>query len=253
MTDFQETIEFINSDAFRKRIIEIAESIDRVFSNFEQMAGAFQKLPERIRCSAETWAGYGWVPFLPTFDIEQYQWSMGAPKTQEEADEWMRYYFETETTEELFSEINRLTDWKGCNRTTVQEAIQCYEHGFYTSCALDVFALIDGCLLLEQPIRKGGDQRDLARNAVKRVYDNNNDCKYVISALAVKICITELFENQGDFKKPETGLKRNRISHGMNDYCPDQLDCLRLLVLLYNVLLLFKTGLYTWNVKEDGK
>lgn len=251
---FQDTLEFLNSAAFRKRIIELAESIDRAFSNFEQALGAFEKLPEKIQHAAETWAGCGWVPFLPSFDIEQYQWSMGAPKTQEEADNWMRNYFETETTDLLFSEIRRLADWKGCNNTTLQEAIQCYENGFYTSCALDVFALIDGCFIEGQPKKEGKRRRDLALRAANRVCDNNTDCKYVISAIAARICISELFIDQDDFSVPENGqVKRSRISHGMNAYCPNRLDCLRLLVLLYNVLLLFKVGLYTWTVKEDGE
>ena len=158
---FQDTLEFLNSAAFRKRIIELAESIDRAFSHFEQALGTFEKLPQKIQHAAETWAGYGWVPFLPTFDIEQYQWSMGAPNTQEEADNWMRNYFETETTDLLFSEIRRLADCKGCNKTTLQEAIQCYENGLYTSCALDVFALIDGCFIVGQPKKEGKEKREV--------------------------------------------------------------------------------------------
>jgi len=211
---------------------------------------AIDQLPDTVRQSAEKWGSFGWIPLLPTYTIYDFIKALHPPTSQEETDAIMLSYFEENSTNQLFAEIRDYIDKNGQNLTTWNEAEACYNNGLYTSCALDIFALIDSTFVIGQTIPKGKKQRNLSGSAVKRLFEKEEMCSYVASAIATKEIIISMFQRGQDFSIPENGIKRNFLSHGMNRYIPDKTDCLKLFVLLYNVQLLFYSEIFHWEGDE---
>ena len=64
---------------------------------------------------------------------------------------------------------------------------------------------------------------------------NAERSKYIICAYTFKLVIENRYMSGNVFiPTNEHGLNRNYISHGMNKYIPDAIDCLQLFVFLYN-------------------
>lgn len=208
------------------------------------------QIPKIIRQSAERWGSFGWVPLLPTYTIHDIIKALHSPTSQEEADAIMNSFFEENSTNQLFTEIREYIDRNDQNTTTWNEAVACFNNELYTSCALDIFALLDSSFLIGQNIQKGKRRRDLARGAVKRIFENKEACSYFASAIATKEIISFMFQDGEDFSIPDNSINRNILSHGMNRYIPDKTDCLKLFVLLYNVQLLFYSEIFHWEGDE---
>lgn len=228
------------ADWFSNHISELAANLTKF--NLDLVVN----LPDQIRTAGEQWAKFGWVPFLPTFSIENYLESMIIPQSQEQADTRMNRYFEQNSTTELFSKIAEYLDKNRLTTDAFYDATKCFELGLYTSCTLALFSILDGVFLNGQNKRPDSRRRDLSRTAVERVYNKNETCGYLVSAIVVHKVILDLFRDADDFTIPETGLNRNYISHGMNQRRVTREDCLKLFVLLYNVCLLFDAGIFSW-------
>ena len=144
----------------------------------------------------------------------------------------------------LIDEIRNHAKSLGQSEVTVEESIKCYNGGLYSACALLIFSLIDSSFIMGQP-KKTNCYRKLANKAVEDAIDDNKT-KYSIIAHSTKSIIENLFKKADDFTIKDR-FNRNMISHGMNKDNPNEIDCLKLYVLLYNIYLLFDVEFFSWN------
>lgn len=234
--------------AFMKYIAsdELINKFNAFCENICLLLTGFQQLPERVQIAAKKWAEYGWVPCLPDYNVNDILSTIYYPKSQEDADKEMMKKIDEETLNKLFVELRKCVAKYEHNIITLEDAVKCFENGLYTGCSLCLFALIDSCFIKGQPKPTNG-RRKTAKGAVTEVLDSKKSILFV-SAYVVERMISNLYSNSKDFdEKLERISLRNFVSHGMNVYNLNQIDCLKLFVLLYNVYMLFKIGVFHWD------
>lgn len=238
-------------DEFIDRLIQKAEnyyvSIESGMIKTDQLLStlANEKITDIKKRVVDKWAEYGWVPVLPTFQGKDIIKNIVPPDTSEEADKIMLKYLNESSLQELFLELKGFVTINNHNEKTLSEAILSYKNGLYSACSLLIFALIDACFLTRQPTTENKRRvltEKAASSKIKRVDS------LVLSCADITLHIVKsLFLNADDFNpQKEVGLNRNFISHGMNRYNPDDNDCLKLFVLLFNIYLLFDTAVFEW-------
>lgn len=231
-----------------KRIEDYWVSLDEEDDDVERLIFGLsgKKISDIRTYVTDKWTEYGWVPILPTFQGKDILKNIIPPDTVEKADAILLKELTTETQEELFRVLTHYVKKSNHNEETLLEAILSYKNGFYSACSVLIFALIDACFLTRQPI-KTGKRRELANGAAKNKIDVPDSLILSSAEITLKIVKT-LFSNGRDFNLTnEKGLNRNFISHGMNRYNPDNKDCLKLFVLLFNIYLLFDTEVFAWK------
>lgn len=237
----------IDYDGFYEKIRIAIQNFTKFAETFPLIIEGVQRLPERVQEASKQWAIYGWAPSLPGDTGADLLNAIHVPESQECADEIMLSKLDGENLQFLFDKIQEKVETHHQNTITYNDAVCCFRNEIYTGCALSLFALIDSCFVMGQPKAPGKKQRDLARKASERAIDNEK-AKFFVAAYAVKIIIEDLFEVGNDFNTTkEQGLKRSFVSHGMNHYNPTRTDCSKLFVLLYNIYLMFDSGLYHWE------
>lgn len=237
---------FIN--VLLKRIENYWISLDEVDDDVEKLIFGLssQKISDIRTNVIDKWTEYGWVPILPTFQGKDILKNIIPPDTVEKADAILLKELTPETQEELFRVLTCYVKKSNHNEETLLEAIISYKNSLYSACSVLIFALIDACFLTGQPM-KTGKRRDLANGAAKNKIDVPSSLILSSAKITLNI-VTILFSNGQDFNlNNEKGLNRNYISHGMNRYNPDNKDCLKLFVLLFNIYLLFDTEVFAWK------
>lgn len=244
------------ADSALKTLSESIKTVSQTVQFFQQwdfvkISESIIKLPDDVKKSAYIWADYGWVPFLHNSNALDLI-HIKIPQSQEEADKIMLNKLTEDEVKVLFGKIQDKVLIHAHNINTFNDAIQSYNDGIYSGCALLLFALIDSCFLIGQPVPKiSNKKRKLASLAVNDAIDEEKS-KWIVSAYVVKRIIGIRFKGGEDFKESnEIGINRNFLAHGMNSYIPNQKDCLQLFVLLYNIYLLFDTEMFRWKSSTE--
>jgi hypothetical protein len=208
----------------------------------------WENFAERVELSSETWANYGWVPFLPDSNLDEIIGCPDVPESQETTDEFMQVRIDSFGVDKLFSALKKSSEKQELNLITLNESILCFENDLYSACALCVFALIDEQYLHGQPSTPEKRRRWLAKPSTAENFNKSFPGQSFFSAMTTNKIIERFFSDAKDFRS-EDGLNRNFLCHGMNKYYPNKTDCLKLFVLLFNVYSLFGSKLYNWNGK----
>lgn len=238
-------------------IIKQASEIIAVFQQIDliQINDTVINLPKNVQKAADIWAKYGWVPYVPTSKINDLI-NFSYPKSQEEADKIMMQKLDNDGIKVLFDTLTQKVKSHSHNINSFEEAVKSYNNGIYSGCSLLIFAIIDSCFLVGQPVftsTKGNknSKRQLAGAAVNIAIDYDKS-KIAVFAYATKRIIESRFMHGNDFEKSrENGINRNFLSHGMNTHIPNQKDCLQLFVLLYNIYVSFDGKFYSWTSNND--
>ena len=208
----------------------------------------WENFEERVEVSSETWASYGWVPFLPDSNLDEMIGYPDVPESQETTDEFMQVRIDSFRVDKLFSALKKSSEMQELNLITLNESILCFENNLYSACALCVFALIDEQYLQGQPLTPEKRRRWLAKPSTAEIFNKSFSGQSFFFAMTTNKIIERFFSDAKDFRS-EDGLNRNFLCHGMNKYYPNKTDCLKLFVLLFNVYSLFGSKLYNWSGK----
>lgn len=244
-----------------EKINEIIKQTSEIIAVFQQIdlikiSDVVVSLPKNVQKAADIWAEYGWVPYLPTSNIKDLI-NFNYPKSQEEADEIMMQKLDNNGIKVLFDKLTKQVKSHSHNINSFEEAIKSYNNGIYSGCSLLIFAIIDSCFIVGQPVptpTKGNKnpQRRLAGSAINIAIDYDKS-KIAVFAYTAKRIIESRFKRGNDFEKSiENGINRNFLSHGMNTYIPSQKDCLQLFVLLYNIYVSFDGKFYSWTSNNEN-
>ena len=150
--------EFFSSTEYKSSENPFAFFLDSYFDYHNTVS-------QTIKC-----INFGWVPNLPDFSLDDIFALINKMTSQELADKVMQKNLNYYGRKKLFKElVGRAKKYKQAQET-VFDAIKSFKHKCYIACSLCLFALIDSCLKIGQPI-KDNRARSLARAAIDKIGD----------------------------------------------------------------------------------
>ncbi|MBE6740906.1 MAG: hypothetical protein E7570_01245 [Ruminococcaceae bacterium] len=228
-----------NSKAISKTITnalsELAEASRKIVSlvNSLDIKEYSEKEKEQLLKSYKQWGRFGWT--LPPF--AEYDCFHKCPSTQQEADQLIIQCCKKDNIVNLFDTLEEM-----CSRKKdLKEAIFCYNNRQYKACAMLLFSIIDSRIIRLQ--KKGEGKLDVGIRAIKKFKKltrkaiTNKDI-FFFSLISSNIleCLFMIFEDTENFTKETTVVNRNYIDHGMTSKPVRKTDCIKLFILLYNIL-----------------
>ena len=226
----------IGIKAALERLSEITQSVSHSISeslqNIHIPAISGERKKELLK-SYENWGKYGWtVP--PYADIGCFNY---CPKTLVEADKVAMRYCSNADMQKLFSVLEEV-----CTRKKdIREAISCYNARQYKACALIIFSIIDSRLIRLQ--RKNTEKCSVGAGAIakykKIVKQQTSDSGKLFLSLSYAnlfSCLFTVLEDTNNFSKKTEVINRNYLDHGMSYKTVRKKDCIKLFLLLDNLL-----------------
>lgn len=214
MIDLTPAINYLNT---------IAQSISSAYQSFN-----LDELTEIYK----TYAEFGWTipPAMTCFAKQK-------ATTLEEADSFMLQFCTSENMERIFSSLRNN---EKIDKDDLEEVINCYNQKYYKSCSLLILSIIDGVLIKLQTQENKDRTTSLALKAIKSKYESNQrtDSKFfkVLQANMTFECAKKIYKYADNFKLDDICVYRNMISHGMRRTAVEKTDCIKVLLLLYNIL-----------------
>lgn len=194
---------------------------------------------ENLQQILDYWSQYGWG-VIRFFSLNMYQTQ---PKSFEEADNIAMQFF-SENNIQYF--LNAMEGNIKSNEIFIEDFIEaryCFTAGKFKACALILFALIDSRLIKLQPMISNCRQRSTGEKAAQRIKDildkepQNQNKVYAYTEFSTLIEIIKLFyKNSNNFQIKDNILNRNLIAHGMLKRKVTKIDCLKLFVILDNLI-----------------
>lgn len=111
----------------------------------------------------------------------------------------------------------------------------------------NVYSLIDSIFIKGQPQT---NSLKLAEKAVG-LLNKDDKVKHFVTAKATINVVQELYKSASNFSISDHN-NRNMMSHGMNIDNPDKTDTIKLFVLLFNILVLFKHNIFVWKQRNSN-
>ncbi|NFD75939.1 hypothetical protein FC826_14675 [Clostridium botulinum] len=188
---------------------------------------------ERLVENHKKWGTIGWS-IIPNAPINLFSSNLiNVNKANANA----MQYCKPKDIEELFS---RLREQK-IKKADLNEAIFCYIHKQYKSCALLLFGIIDAKMIRKQP-KQANKRRPVGVTAVRKLkerFETENDAESILFLLLNYVnlisCLETMFANGNDFKKEPMIINRNFVGHGMSTRHVRKRDCIQLFLVLYNL------------------
>ena len=185
-----------------------------------------------LQDSYKVWGEYGWtVPPYARINVFNHK-----PEALKDANDYMRQYINKASMQELFSDLREL---KNIRKDDLEEAIANFEDGRYKSCAMVLFALIDGKIIRNQD---RDDNRSVGLRGVRKIYDKmetelveQNAFFSLLNLINVNSALQVIFAKGNNFKEQPDIMNRNFIDHGMLHNRVRRRDAAQLFLLLYNL------------------
>ncbi len=183
--------------------------------------------------SYEQWGKYGWT-VLPYAQINSFNC---CPETLQEADRFALKYCKKSDMQRLFTELEEVC----ARKRDVREAVFCYNQRQYKACALILFSIIDSRFIRMQ----NKDDENYAvgvkaivkyKKIVKQKISDSENLFLWLSYVNLFSCLFSFFENTNNFTKEPLTINRNYLDHGMSYKLVRKKDCIKLFLLLYNIL-----------------
>ena len=154
-----------------------------------------------------------------------------------EADRIALLYCRKTDMQMLFSELEDIC----IRKRDIREAIYCYNVRQYKACALILFSIIDSRLIRLQGRKT--EKYSVGAGAIakykKIVNQQTSDSGKLFLSLSYANlfpCLFSVFEETDNFSKKTTVINRNYLDHGMSYKTVRKKDCVKLFLLLYNLL-----------------
>lgn len=183
--------------------------------------------------SYKQWGKYGWtIPPCANFDAFD-----KCPSNIVQADKKALQFCNKENMQELFLQLENLC----VRKRDLKEAIECYNHRHYKACALILFSIIDSRIIRLQS--KKDEKFGVGIGAIAKFKDvakkrTTDEGKLFLALCYTNIfpCLFAMFEDTNKFSKKTAVINRNYLDHGMSCRIVRRKDCIKLFLLLYNLL-----------------
>ncbi len=221
-------------EKLNKSLVTLSNNLNNTFS---KMAKSFptKKDIERIKKSHSKWGKMGWT-IIPTMDINYFYI---APKNQKEADEKCLSIFKDKDLNSIIEYIEKNI----IHKSKFKEAVNCYNNKYYVATAMILVSLIER-KITELPLKNKSDKKARGKMLISTYKDGLNivdgdiiDLYYLEN---ISSYLNMFFENGNDFKRQRYNVNRNFLMHGWRDVKTTKVDCIKLFLALYNVIMLWE-------------
>lgn len=215
------------------RITDLLTVINYLNTIAQSISSAYQSLNlDELTEIYKTYAEFGWtIPPAMTYFAKQ------KATTLEEADSFMLQFCSSVNMERIFSSLRNN---EKIDKNDLEEAINCYNQKYYKACSLLILSMIDGILIKLQPQENKDRTTSSTLKAIKSKYESNQrmDPKFfkVLQANTTIECAKKIYKYADNFKLDDICIYRNMISHGMRKTAVEKTDCIKVFLLLYNIL-----------------
>ena len=213
------------------RITDLLPAINYLNTIAQSISSAYQSLNlDELTEIYKTYTKFGWTipPAMTCFAKQK-------ATTLEEADSFMLQFCSSENMERIFSDL-RNNDKIDTN--DLEEAINCYNQKYYKACSLLILSMIDGILIKLQPQEKKNKKVNFALTEIESICEKNQTKNYklfiTLQAITTVDCAKKIYENAKNFTADD--INRNMISHGMRKTAVEKTYCVKVILLLYNIL-----------------
>lgn len=192
------------------------------------------------------WGEYGWG-ILDFADFELY--CQKNPLTCAEADKKAMEYCTEEEIENLITKIEDNITAKA----DFNDVINCYQNALWKPCAMLLFAIIDAMLIRFQPKAKdrrktGCGAANIIEQSIKEKNAQNPHFLNLAHHLATTTAIGRIYENAKDFSNEDPDvINRHFVDHGMSQRVVTRTDCIKLLVILDDIIRIYKFYGFTYQ------
>ena len=235
LSSIKEALSGFDYSAFLKNITDSLLSVSNYLSDIVKsihIPTISEERKKELERSYKKWGEYGWTsnPFADDCMFDT------IPQNLQEADKSALRYCDNKSMEDLFETL-----LQRCKRKSdLEEAIACYKSKHYKASAMILFSLIDSIL-----IRKQGKstQRKTGVNAIrlyKEDFEKSHDLTKKLFTSLNKInlfkCMFVFFDDTSNFTKECPLVNRNYLDHGMTSKRVRKKDCIKLFLLLFNLI-----------------
>ena len=265
LTDYSDVCERFE-EAYYKRILSgIPESIERMYAKLQEIANSMTKAISNIDFSVlndfaaylsecvksihtpeisdkrknelienyKCWGKYG-CTIPPNADIDCFS---NPPQNLKEAENFILQYCDVSNMDNLFELLKE----KRGNKNELTEAIACFRQGHRVACASILCSLIDARLIKLQGRnannkKVGKGAKKLFESRIKQMIDNTPSIFIVLAYANLFECLTVLLDDTNNFKLDSKVINRNMLLHGMSRHPVRKIDCIKLFLLLYNLI-----------------
>lgn len=217
----------INWEKAAKNLINIIKVLE---PTDEEKDKAIKKL--------ECWGNFGWG-IIDLKAVEMYKFQ---PNNMIEADSIALNFCGQEVIEQILVSLSANVK----DKSSFDMAKNCYDQEIYLPCAMLLFAQIDSILIKLQKIennkyRKTGEK---AANILREKVEEDQSQWFLSYGIAYATlnAIIKIYENGNDFSNENPDLiNRNFVLHGMNVRKVNKTDCIKLFIILNNLLGIIQT------------
>jgi len=182
------------------------------------------------------WGHFGWtlIPSAPA------RFFYKCPDSIQEADKKALLYFREKGFQLLIDDLRS----RRIKKSDLEEAIFCFNHSKYKACALILFGIIDSKIIRKHPLSEVKGNRRAVGNEAIRKYKTKIATKTKIDQTFfllldfsnVLSCLETMFSSSNCFRIEPIVINRNFICHGMNVRRVKRKDCIKLFLLLRNLM-----------------
>ena len=187
---------------------------------------------EKLIESHKKWGKFGWT-YIGNAPINFFN---TCPETQLEADKEALSYCNEESLQIIFGSIVKFKKKK----KDIDEAIDCFSSKHYKACALILFSIIDSIFINMQigneKIYTGASAVGAVKGPLKKKMAKRKIFLLTLSYYNITTCFSEVFSDTHNFKDKKTLINRNYLDHGMTNKVVRKKDCIKLFLLLDNLL-----------------
>lgn len=232
-------IKFWSSNVYQSMIKNISQGLQTfstyystVLSNIT-IPGISEERKKKLEKSYKQWGKYGWTIIDESVSDNLFNLM---PMSQLEADELALHYCNAAAIKKLHSYLMA----KGKKKIDIKEAIECYEQKHYKACALILFSVIDSILIRKQnrntKLKTGVGAISLYKEKVEEKLDLDEMFWTTLEEVNLFSCLFMFFEDTNNFGKKMSSINRNYLDHGMTFKKVRKKDCIKLFLLLYNLI-----------------
>ena len=185
--------------------------------------------------SFEQWGSYGWA----IINHAPIGFQTSPPKSQIDADKQALLFFKKTDLLSLWSDLKE-HPFSSKEITDIDEAIFCFNARKYKASSLIICALIDGVSIKKQDHT---ERISVGTKAIVKIKNDFNTTSYAAAEGFIFMycknllkCLFTLFANTNDFKTEPPRYNRNFVSHGMSKRKVLRKDCIKLFLILNNLM-----------------
>lgn len=235
LSGFKEALSGFDYSAFLNNITDSLRSFSNYLSDIVKsihIPTISEERKKELERSYKKWGEYGWTsnPFADDCMFDT------IPQNLQEADKIALQYCNSKAMEDLFEML-----LQRCKRKNdLEEAIACYKSKHYKASAMILFSLIDSILIKKQSrstqLKTGVSAIRLYKEDFEKSHDLTKKLFTSLNKINLFKCMFVLFDDTSNFTKECPLVNRNYLDHGMTSKRVRKKDCIKLFLLLFNLI-----------------